>query len=301
MSVGRLFGDGPQWVVDAVVDPDEEARLGAAAEFNVLGFRTATELPQAGPGDVAVIAFSSSVEPTVDAIVDVLERGYHAVTTCEDLAFAPSAVADRLEDLAVQRHRVIAVTGANPGFVMDRLPIACAHASWAVRRITVTRRLDTKYRRAPLVRKTGKGLTEAAFREGVASGDIGHRGLIQSAKAVTLAMGWPDGHEEVTIDPVIDDHGLVAGLAQVARVDTGGRVVELSLVMAWGVENPSDTVEISGEPEFRLEIPGGFHGDTGTAALVANSVVMAPRLEPGYYDPGRLPLAVPPQRELPNP
>ncbi|NNC75188.1 MAG: dihydrodipicolinate reductase, partial [Acidimicrobiia bacterium] len=62
------------------------------------------------------------------------------------------------------------------------------------------------------------------------------------------------------------------------------------LTMVWDVERPGDTIEIHGDPPIRLEMPGGYHGDRGTAAQVVRAIERCHELEPAFYRPTDLPL-----------
>jgi 4-hydroxy-tetrahydrodipicolinate reductase len=46
----------------------------------------------------------------------------------------------------------------------------------------------------------------------------------------------------------------------------------MELKMYVGAKQPSDTIELKGEPNLSLVIPGGTHGDVATAAVVVNAI-----------------------------
>jgi 4-hydroxy-tetrahydrodipicolinate reductase len=67
--------------------------------------------------------------------------------------------------------------------------------------------------------------------------------------------------------------GQVAGVHQIARGTMGGKEkIYMELKMYVGAKSPSDTIELKGEPNLSLEIPGGTHGDVATAAVVVNAI-----------------------------
>jgi 4-hydroxy-tetrahydrodipicolinate reductase len=39
-----------------------------------------------------------------------------------------------------------------------------------------------------------------------------------------------------------------------------------------GAPDASDTIELTGEPNLRMVIPGGTHGDMATAAIAVNAI-----------------------------
>jgi hypothetical protein len=101
---------------------------------------------------------------------------------------------------------------------------------------------------------------------------------------VSDALGL--GVEEIseTIDPVVAREnvktefigvaaGRVAGVHQIARGFAGGREkIYMELQMFVGATDPHDTVEVIGNPNLTLTIPGGTHGDIATASVVVNCI-----------------------------
>ena len=277
--------------VIGVVDPDEAARRAASAELgDAPGYPDLGSLPPGRQGDAAIVAFTSSGEASAAAIVELLSLGYHAVTTCEELADPGPHVRRGIETSAHSDGRIVVATGANPGFVMDRLAVVAGQASRGVRSVAIQRVVDTSDRRATLVAKTGHGLTPDEFAAGVAERRLGHVGMLESARLVADGLGWTVQGATESIDPVLED-GRVAGLHQVARLHTtDGRTVTLDLVMAWRAPDPHDEVVIDGEPPIRVRVEGGYHGDQGTTASVVRAVGLLPHLAPGFYRPIDLPL-----------
>jgi 4-hydroxy-tetrahydrodipicolinate reductase len=67
--------------------------------------------------------------------------------------------------------------------------------------------------------------------------------------------------------------GQVAGVHQVARGFAGSQEkIYMELQMFVGATDPGDTVEIAGNPNLTLTIPGGTHGDIATASVVVNCI-----------------------------
>ena len=214
------------------------------------------------------------------------------VTTCEDLAWPPPEIRDRLESAARHAERVVVVTGANPGFVMDRFPLLAATASRRVTAVEVYRRVDTSVRRGPLVAKSGHGKSPVEFEAGVQSGAVGHRGLAASARLLAHGLGWPTHDVSESIEPVAAD-GTAIGLHQTASLETkDGRRILFDLTMAWEIDEPGDRVIVHGEPAVTFAIPGGYHGDAGTTAQGLVAIAHCRRLDSGFYLPTDLPLSV---------
>lgn len=289
-AAAAAVADGVVSGVAAVVDPDEEARRRAEQRFACHATADLESAGEAATGDWALVAFSSRASATAAAIRRLLQHGYSVVTTCEELSDPAAPEASELEAAAHQRQRVVIATGANPGFVMDRLVVAAAGGCRGVRSVRVSRRVDTAGRRGPLVAKTGRGRSPAEFHEGVARGVIGHVGLGASARLVAAGLGWMGGEYQETIAPVVGGDGSVEGLSQRGTLTTSEGTIELDLVMAWGVEEPGDIIEIAGEPPLRLVVAGGYHGDSGTTAQAVNAIAVGRWLPPGFHRPLDLPL-----------
>ncbi len=290
-AADAAIADGVVDGVRAVVDPDEEALRAATMRYGAAGYAAVAALPQADEGDWAVTAFSSRADATAPAILRLVALGYHVVTTCEELSRPDQHVKEAVRSAAEADARRVIATGANPGFIMDRLVIAVAGGSRAVHRIDVTRRVDTSNRREPLVLKTGRGLSPEEFAARVAQRKLGHVGLIASAKLVARSMLWPTSDVNETIGPVVGDDGTVTGLHQHAALHTPeGGELHLDLTMAWELEAPGDVIHVHGIPEVRVEVPGGYHGDEGTTAQVVNAIGRYNQAPPGFYRSIDLPL-----------
>jgi len=175
-------------------------------------------------------------------------------------------------------------TGVNPGFVMDKLVLTLAAVSQRVEAAKAIRIVDASKRRLPLQKKIGAGMTLEEFKEKVAAGVVKHHGLPESVAMVSDGLGL--GVEQITetIEPVVAREpvkteflevaaGQAAGLHQIARGLAGGQEkVYMELQMYVGAKESTDTIELSGQPNIRITIPGGTHGDIATAAVVVNSI-----------------------------
>jgi 2,4-diaminopentanoate dehydrogenase len=286
------LADGVVTGIVGAVDPDPDAREQLRQMFGTPGYANSADLPPAREGDLALVAFSSRAEVVAPEIVRLVSVGYHVVTTCEELAWPERHVLQALETSARTDSRVVVVTGANPGFVMDRLPLLAALASRHVRSVAVIRRVDTSTRRDRLVAKTGRGLSVDEFERAVKEGTVGHAGLVASGRLIASGLGWQSHDTRETIEPVLAD-GVVAGLRQQAVIRTPDRnEIRLEMEMVWGAVDPLDRVVVDGDPPITLEIAGGYHGDTGTTAQVLTALANCHQLAPGFYRPGDLPLAV---------
>lgn len=284
------LADGVVGRISAVVDPDESARRELVAATGAPGYASTVELPRATLGDAALVAFASKAEKVAPDVIRLVSAGYDVVTTCEGLAWAPRHIWDAMHTSARSDGHTIIVTGSNPGFVMDRLPLLLAGATRRITRIHVERRMDTSTRRPSLVAKSGRGLTRDQFDSGVASGRVGHKGLESSARLVARGLEWPFHDVTEVVEPIVDE-GSVIG-ARHRCLLTGGeeREIVLELDMAWGLDEEFDRVTIHGEPPINMEFPGGYDVDEGTAAHVVGAIRHLSSLPPGFYRPTDIPL-----------
>lgn len=290
----------------AVADPVFAGRdAGEVAGVGPLGLPVAPGLAQAlaTPSDVALVLTTSAVADMLPLVELAAGAGLDVVSSCEDLAFgALSNPGDATQMDMVARAAGITVlgTGINPGFVMDRLPLALASTCVNVERIVVTRVVDAAKRRQPLQAKVGAGLTPEAFDAGVLAGKLGHRGLAESCALIAAGLGVALDDIRSTIGPVVStvDHprpgiavGRVAGLRQRATGSRGGaELIRLDLEMSIGAPDPHDAVRIDGDPPIDLRIADGIHGDRGTIGAMLNALRVVADAPPGLMHVTDLPL-----------
>lgn len=256
------------------------------------------ELPDLDVVDAALVTTSSSLEACVDTFVALLERRWHVLSSCEELAYPwlrhPLRAAE-LHERCVRARRSLLGTGVNPGFLMDALPVFASGVSRSVERVEAWRIQDAAPRRVPFQRKIGAGLDPAAFEQRQRAGTLGHVGLGESLHLVAHYLGLElDGWDE-TLEPVIAEAplecalgpipaGHAAGVRQVAEGRAGDELrVRLLFQAAIGQPDPHDRVRITGQPPIDLRIEGGVHGDVATAALLLNAVGSVREAQPGLH------------------
>jgi hypothetical protein len=265
---------------------------GSAAAGPVIGPKYLT----AAEAAVAVHCTGSSLELVAPQIVELASAGLNVISTTEELAFpwqAHPGVAAEIDVAARAAGVTVLGTGINPGYAMDYLPMTLSAVARRVDKVVVHRVQDAATRRLPLQRKVGAGLSPDAFRAAAATGRLGHVGLTESAHALARAFGWQLSDLHQTIEPITAEEatpagdgviqpGQVLGLHQTAegRVDSQ-TVISLTLDIAIGVGPSRDRVCLAGEPDLELEIPGGLHGDTATAAIVVNAIPRVLAAPPG--------------------
>ena len=256
--------------------------------------------------DIAIHATGSHLPRVYPQLVQLIESGLNVISTCEELAYPAwqhPELAGKLDRLARDHGVTVLGSGVNPGFIMDRLPIALTGACQEVRSVRVTRVVDAAQRRLPLQQKAGAGLTVAEFKARVKAKAIQHVGLPESVALIAEALGWKLDDIQETIEPVIAQRplasefiqvapGQVTGLHQVGRGLVGGReVITLDLWMTLQAENPRDEVQIEGIPPIHMIIPGGTHGDRATVGVIVNSIPQVVAASPGLKTVLDLPVA----------
>jgi 2,4-diaminopentanoate dehydrogenase len=230
---------------------------------------------------------SSHLPAVMDQLSACLAAESCVVSTCEELAYPYRKYPDlaaKLDAEAKSWGVALVGTGVNPGFVMDKLVLTLGAAAQRVDSVSVTRIVDASKRRLPLQRKVGAGLSAEEFKQQVAAGTIKHHGLPESIAMVADGFGFEIEEISETIEPMIAREafhteflevaaGRAAGVHQIARGVSGGKEkIHMELQMYVGAPESSDTIELRGEPNLVLTIPGGTHGDIATAALVVNTI-----------------------------
>ena len=239
------------------------------------------------PADAVIHSTSSYLADVADQLLACLEAGCCVVSTCEELAYPfrkHPELAGKLDAAAKEEGVALVGIGINPGFVLDKLVLTLATVSQRVDSAKAIRVVDAARRRLPLQKKIGAAMTPEEFRDKVAAGVIKHHGLPESVAMVADGLGFVLDDITETIEPVIAAEpvkteflevqpGQVAGVHQIARgMVSGTEKIHMELKMYVGAKQPADTIELAGEPNISLTIPGGTHGDIATAAVVVNAI-----------------------------
>src|ERR1700752_2442157 len=226
----------------------------------------------ARPGGVVIHSTSSCLPDVVDQLLECLGAGCCVVSTCEELAYPYRKHPDlsaQLDAAAKEEGVALVGTGVNPGFVMDMLVLTLSAVSHRVEGAKAMRVVDASKRRRPLQKKIGAGMTPEEFRAQVNAGVIKHHGLPESIAMVADGLGFELDDISETIEPVIAEdpvtteflevaRGQVAGVHQIARGMNGGQEkIYMELRMYVGTKQPADSIELKGEPNLSLVIPGG--------------------------------------------
>ncbi len=266
------------------------------AEAKGLTVESRIPLAKRGELNVAIHTTSSSIDRCASQLIELADAGWFVVSSCEELSYpwqcAPETA--RTIDKAARRAGVVIIgTGINPGYAMDYLPIVLSGTMRRVESVKVLRVQDAGVRRLPLQRKVGAGLTVEEFNERVKQKTVRHVGLLESTQAVAFALGFYRATYSDLIEPIVAQEptssglgvikpGNVLGVRQVSTAAVAGQnVVQLELQMAIGLKNPRDDISLLGDPPVAISVPGGFHGDTATQAMLINTIVPALQASPG--------------------
>ena len=237
--------------------------------------------------DVVVHSTSSYLPNVMEQLLECLAAESCVVSTCEELAYPFRKYPDlskQLDATAKDWGVALVGTGVNPGFVMDKLVLTLSTVSQRITRARAVRIVDASKRRLPLQKKIGAGMSVEEFRAQVAAGVIKHHGLPESVAMVSDGLGLAVDEIIETIEPVVAkskvkteflevEPGQAAGVHQIARgLARGEEKIYMELQMYVGAVESSDTVELEGQPNIRLVVPGGTHGDIATASVVVNSI-----------------------------
>jgi hypothetical protein len=237
--------------------------------------------------DVVIHSTSSSLPAVMEQLLACLEAEACVVSTCEELAYPYRThpdLATQLDKAAKDWGVALVGTGVNPGFAMDKLAVTLAAVSQRIEHVSALRIVDAGTRRLPLQKKVGAGMSEAEFRAQAQAGVIKHVGLPESVAMIADSLNLQVDQIVETIEPVLAKAGVttpfltvaagqVAGVHQIARGMKGGaEIIYLELQMYVGAPAPADTIELQGEPNISLVIPGGSPGDIATASVVVNTI-----------------------------
>ena len=295
-EIARLLLTKPWIKLAAAVDIDPQKIGKDIGDVIGLGRQTGVKVTKDLDVKVDAVCHStgSRIREVAGQLKDLLGRGAHVVSTCEELSFPiDDAVRGDLDQVAKANKVTLLGTGVNPGFVMDKLPLTITSVCQKVDSVDIIRIQNASTRREPLQRKVGAGMTTDEFRSAVDAGKIKHMGLRESLLLVGKGLGVDfDQVSDEKIEPIVAPRevvtqylkvapGQVAGVHQ--TIDGKGKInVRLELRMYVGAEDvAADRVIVKGIPDIEMEIKGGVHGDRATAAMVVNALPRVVEAKPG--------------------
>lgn len=293
--------------------PDiDGADLGAVVGAGSVGVTVVGDLDSLPPADLAVIATTSDLNHVAQTLIPLLRRSYNVMSICEELAYpwhSHPEVARRLHDTAVANGVSVLGTGANPGMLMDTLPMLITTLVQCVESVTIRRRTSMA-RYGAILTKFGLGLTADEFAAARAAGNVcGHYGFEQAIGALGAGLGWR--LDTVEVDPVapavisdgtrVGDHvtiepGQISAVTHAARglVD-GNAVIDLEIMFGFfatgdAVAVGDDYRIVGADQVLELSATSGFESMLSTVAVAVNTAVAVVEAQPGLLSMGDLPV-----------
>lgn len=286
--------------------------LGSVAGAAPVGVTIGAGLADLPAADLAIVATTSDLDQVAETIVPLVESGYNVLSICEELAFpwqSHPEVAVRIDAVAKAHGVTVLGTGANPGVLMDTLPLLLTALTQRVERVVIRRRTSMA-RYGAILTKFGLGLTEAEFAAAQRRGGlVGHYGFEQSIGALAGGLGWD--LDEIVVDPIapavvsgttrVGDHvtigpGQISAVRHAARGLRGGEaLIDLEITFGFYDESdpiaPGDDYRIEGaEQTIALSNAVGFESFLSTIAAAANTATAVVDAPPGLLSMGDLPV-----------
>ena len=251
--------------------------------------------------DVVLIATGSFTRDTYDKVVKVVENNINVITIAEEMAYPKAQepeLAEKIDQLARQKGVTVLGTGINPGFVLDLLVLALTGTCEKVDYIKASRVNDLSPFGTVVMKGQGVGLTEEAFHQGVASGEvIGHVGFAESISMVAEGLGWKVNHIEQTREPIIStiaretkyvtvEPGNVAGCRHCATGEIDGEIkIDMEhpqqIHPSLEGQDTGDYIWVRGVPDIDMQIKPEIPGGIGTIAMAVNMIPHVINARPG--------------------
>ncbi|WP_257135960.1 dihydrodipicolinate reductase [Streptomyces sp. t99] len=290
-----------------VVGQDLGVLLGGVAN-GVVVVSDPADLPAA---DLAIVATISDLRRVADVPLPLLERSYNVLSICEELAYPWQShpdLARRLDDVAKAHGVTVLGSGANPGVLMDTLPLLLTALTQRVENVRIRLRADMSCYGA-ILSKFGLGLTLREFATARSRGEVvGHYGFEQAIGALAAGLGWDlDTVDVAEVEPAVvttsprvgDDMciepGQIAAVTHAARGVLKGEVV-IDLEITFGFFEPADEVAagddygvVGEEQVFDPRSSVGFDSFLSTIAAAVNASTAVVEARPGLLSMGDLP------------
>jgi 2,4-diaminopentanoate dehydrogenase len=264
--------------------------------------------------DVVVIATTSFLSEIAGDIHDAVDSGSNVITTAEEAAYPwanDAATADRLDALARSRGVTILGAGLNPGFAFDALVVTACGVVAEVESLVVERVVDLSGFGETVLRRIGVGHSASGFEDGRRAGTVtGHIGFPQSMRVVAGRLGVEIERIDRELEPIFAETELAASSLTVQPGETGGfrqRYSAISGGRTWFEaeftghiapasigQEPRDSITVRGPyGGVHLAATPGMNPQSGSAAIIANSVRRVAAAPPGWTTVADLPPAVP--------
>lgn len=265
------------------------------------------DLPAA---DLAIVATTSDLNQVASTLLPLIEQSYNVLSICEELSYPWSShpeISRKLDEIARAHGVTVVGSGANPGVLMDTLPLLLSVLTQDVTRVTIRRRTNMS-RYGAILSKFGLGLTTDGFATAQGEGSvIGHCGFEQAIGALAAGLGWDLDAIEVdkvvpavvAKDTLVGEHitiqsGQVCAVTHAARgIRHGATVIDLAITFGFfgpgGDVTAGDDYLIEGtDQSIELSSASGFESFLSTIAAAVNTAAAVVEAEPGFLSMGDL-------------
>ncbi len=283
------------------IDCDKSKRgkdLGSIAGLSPIGIMVSDDLNSTLENkkvDALILTTTSSLIGIYDQLTTILPFGVNVISSCEELSYpwSNSNIAEKIDSLAKDNKVSVLATGVNPGYLMDYLPMVLSGVCENVKKFTVERIQDAKYRRLPFQLKIGANTTIEEFGSKVKAGKLKHVGLSQSINMIASFLGWEIDRIDEVISPIVATHrveydngiiepGKVLGVQQIGLGIVKGED-KINMIFRATIDElePRDRIIIDGNPPIDMSIKNGVNGDIATCAILVNSITNLIQSTPG--------------------
>ena len=289
-------------IVGAIdIDPQKVGKdLGTVAGLNKkLGVKISSDADKVlknSRADIVVLTTTSSLKKIKPQLMQIISHGKNVVSTCEELVYpwlTNPKIAKEIDSTAKRKNVSVLSTGINPGFLMDFLPMALSAVCKDVKKITVERIQNAKYRRIPFQKKIGAGLTTDQFNQKVKDGTLRHVGLTESVHLIASKLGWKLDKTQDIIGPVVAMKNVSTGKIKIGKgnalgvqqtglgIKNGEEKIKLLFRATIGEKSPRDRIIVDSVPPIDMTIKNGVNGDVATCAITINAIPVVLRANPG--------------------
>jgi len=259
----------------------------------------------ASGADVVIVATTTLLADVADQIRVAISHGSNVIVSAEEAAYpwvVDASLANELDEEARRAGVTIVGAGLNPGFVFDALVLTLLGALEDVESIEVTRTVDLSGFGATVAGRLGLGVTADEFEERVADGRIlGHAGFPQSMSVVGAAIGHPIVRIDTELSAVIGPDGLTTGIEQ--KYDAIGVDEQswfrarfsghINLGAAGRTAGDEFRFRRTGAEDFLCILSPGIGSQSGSRAIISNSIERVIAAQPGWCTVADLPPAYP--------
>lgn len=262
--------------------------------------------------DVVVIATASFLSSIAADVHDAVGSASNVITTAEQAAFpfvADPTLAREIDEFARAKNVTVLGAGINPGLAFDALVLTLCGSVSSVDSIRVSRVVDLSGWGVTVLRQLGVGYDRTDFSQAVDDGRVtGHIGWDESASIVASALDVEISNTEVEFEPYFAADRVATPAMTIEAGESVGfrqRFVTKSADREWyeavfvGHVDlaaadlvPGNEIHVEGTEPMHVAFDG-FNPQSGTAAVIANSVRRVVEADPGWTTVAHLPPAAP--------